>query len=138
MALKAAVSIGECIILDNSSVTRHYLPAMIKTFRDKDTEQIFSRQFSLRFSPNLHRSAWKKLAMIDAAEHLDDLRVPPGNRLEKLTGNREDQSSIRINDQWRVCFGGLKETLTMLKSRIIIRRLLWLRNLLLFIPARYC
>jgi len=77
---------------------------MIKDFRDKETERLFSRNFSRRFPPHLHRIAWQKLAMLNAAERLDDLRVPPGNRLEKLSGNREGQYSIRINDQWRVCF----------------------------------
>ena len=77
---------------------------MIKTFRDKETEQLFLRHFSRCFSPNLHRAAWKKLAMLDAAEQLDDLRVPPGNRLEKLSGNCAGEYSLRINDQWRICF----------------------------------
>jgi proteic killer suppression protein len=77
---------------------------MIKSFRDKETEVIFSRQFSRRFSPNLHRAAWRKLAILDAAERLDDLRVPPGNRLERLSGDREGEHNIRINDQWRICF----------------------------------
>ena len=77
---------------------------MIKSFRDKETERLFQRQFSRRFPPNLHHIAWRKLAQIDAAERLDDLRVPPGNRLEKLSGKREGQHSIRINDQWRICF----------------------------------
>jgi proteic killer suppression protein len=78
--------------------------AVIKSFRDKETEQLFSRHFSRRFPPNLHKVAWRKLAILDAAEQLDDPRVPPGNRLEKLSGNREGQYSIRINDQWRICF----------------------------------
>jgi len=77
---------------------------MIKSFRDKETRRLFSRQFSRRFSPNLHRIAWRKLAILDAAERLDDLRIPPGNRLEKLSGDREGEHSIRINDQWRICF----------------------------------
>jgi proteic killer suppression protein len=77
---------------------------MIKSFRDKETERLFSRQFSRRFPPSLHRAAWRKLAILDAAEQLDDLRVPPGNRLEKLSGDREGEYSIRINDQWRICF----------------------------------
>jgi proteic killer suppression protein len=77
---------------------------MIRSFRDKETEQIFLRRFSRRFPPELHRIAWRKLAMLDAAERLDDLQVPPGNRLEKLSGDREGQYSIRINDQWRICF----------------------------------
>jgi proteic killer suppression protein len=77
---------------------------MIRSFRDKETEQVFLRRFSRRFPPGLHRTAWRKLAMLDAAERLDDLHVPPGNRLEKLSGDREGQYSIRINDQWRMCF----------------------------------
>jgi proteic killer suppression protein len=77
---------------------------MIKTFRDKDTESIFARQFSKRFPANLFTVAWRKLAILDAAEKLDDLRVPPDNRLEKLSGDRAGQYSIRINDQWRICF----------------------------------
>ncbi|MBU2609912.1 MAG: type II toxin-antitoxin system RelE/ParE family toxin [Chloroflexi bacterium] len=77
---------------------------MIKTFRDKDTESIFSRRFSKRLPTGLHKIAWRKLAVLDAAERLDDLHVPPGNRLEKLSGDRAGQYSIRINDQWRICF----------------------------------
>ncbi len=77
---------------------------MIKSFRDKETAQLFARQFSRRFPANLHRVAWSKLAILDAAERLEDLRIPPGNRLEKLTGDREGQYSIRINQRYRVCF----------------------------------
>ncbi len=77
---------------------------MIKSFRDKETERLFQRHFSRRFPPSLHRIAWKKLAILEAAEQLDDLRVPPGNHLEKLSGNREGEYSIRINEQWRLCF----------------------------------
>lgn len=77
---------------------------MIKSFRNKETERLFLRHFSRRFPANLHRIAWRKLALLDAAERLDELRVPPGNRLEKLSGEREGTYSIRINDQWRVCF----------------------------------
>ena len=77
---------------------------MIKTFRDKETEQLFQRQSSRRFPANLHQAMWRKLAILNAAERLDDLRVPPGNRLEKLSGKRAGQHSIRVNDQWRVCF----------------------------------
>jgi len=77
---------------------------VIKSFRDKETERIFSRHLSRRFPPDLQRIAWQKLAMIDAAERLDDLRIPPGNHLEKLSGTWEGEHSIRINNQWRVCF----------------------------------
>jgi len=77
---------------------------MIKSFRDKEAERVFLRQFSRRLPPELQRVAQRKLAILDAAEWLDDLRVPPGNRLEKLSGDRAGQYSIRISDRWRVCF----------------------------------
>ena len=77
---------------------------MIKTFRDKDTESVFARQVARKFPATLLKVAWRKLAILDAAGSLDDLRVPPGNRLEKLLGERAGQYSIRINDQWRICF----------------------------------
>jgi proteic killer suppression protein len=77
---------------------------MIKSFRDKGTERVFGRERVRRFDLTLQRLAQRKLAMLDAAETLNDLRVPPGNRLEKLTGMRRGQYSIRINDQWRICF----------------------------------
>lgn len=77
---------------------------MIKSFRDKETERLFARQYSRRFPANLQRVAWRKLAILDAAEQLEDLHVPPGNRLEKLSGDRQGQYSVRINDQWRICF----------------------------------
>lgn len=77
---------------------------MIKSFRCKDTEKLFLRGFVSRFSSNIRRNALRKLLLLDAAERLDDLRVPPGNRLEKLGGERQGQHSIRINDQWRICF----------------------------------
>jgi len=83
---------------------RVIIKTMIKFFRDTETERLFRREFSRRFPVNLLRIAWAKLAILDAAERLDDLRVPPGNRLEKLFEDREGQYSIRINDQWRVCF----------------------------------
>jgi proteic killer suppression protein len=77
---------------------------MIKSFRCKETQKLFLRQRSFRFPADLHRTALRKLLLLDAAEKLEDLRVPPGNRLEKLSGNRQGQHSIRINDQWRICF----------------------------------
>jgi len=89
--------------LANNSAPRYHWP-MIKSFRDKETERLFQRHFSKRLPPNLHRLAWRKLVQIDAAERLDDLRAPPGNRLEKLSGDRAGQYSIRINDRWRICF----------------------------------
>ena len=77
---------------------------MIKTFSDKDTEHIFARHAVRRWSAQVQRAARRKLVQIDASEQLDDLRIPPGNRLEKLRGDRAGQYSIRINDQWRICF----------------------------------
>lgn len=77
---------------------------MIKSFRDRETQKLFSRQYSRRFPTALHRTAWRKLAILDGAEQLGDLRVPPGNRLEKLSGDRGGQHSIRVNSQWRICF----------------------------------
>jgi toxin HigB-1 len=77
---------------------------MIKTFRCKQTEKVFLRKPVTKFPQEIHRRALRKLLLIDAAEKLDDLRVPPGNQLERLGGDRKGQYSIRINEQWRVCF----------------------------------
>jgi len=77
---------------------------MIRTFGDKETERLFHREPVKKFPPPVRRPALRKLLLVDAAESLDDLRVPPGNRLEKLHGNREGQYSSRIDDRWRVCF----------------------------------
>jgi len=77
---------------------------MIRDFRCKETEKIFNRQFSRKFPADIQRTALRKLALLDAAELLGDLKIPPSNRLEKLTGDRKGQYSIRINDQWRICF----------------------------------
>jgi len=77
---------------------------MIKTFRDKETELVAQRRFSKRLPQDIQRKAKMKLDIIEAADALDDLRVPPGNRLEALSGDRAGQHSIRINDQWRICF----------------------------------
>ena len=77
---------------------------MIKSFGDRDTERLFARDPVRRYPAELRRVMLRKLVAIDAAEALDDLRVPPSNRLEKLRGDRAGQHSIRVNDQWRVCF----------------------------------
>lgn len=77
---------------------------MIKSFADKETEQIFMREVSRRFAPDIQRKARMKLEILDAAEALQDLRIPPSNHLEKLYGERQGQHSIRINNQWRICF----------------------------------
>ena len=76
---------------------------MIRSFSCRDTEALFNRQRVRRFQ-QFERVAQRKLAMVNAAVILDDLRVPPGNRLERLLGDREGQHSIRINQQWRICF----------------------------------
>jgi proteic killer suppression protein len=75
-----------------------------RSFNDPETEPIFKRERSRNLPQNIHRSALKKLLVLDAADALADLRVPPGNRLEKLSGDRKGQHSNRINDQWRICF----------------------------------
>jgi len=77
---------------------------MIGSFADKETEKIFGRAFSRKLPADIQRIARRKLEILDAAENLNDLRIPPANRLEKLSGDREGQHSIRINDQWRICF----------------------------------
>jgi len=77
---------------------------VIKTFANKEPEKLFQREVSRSFPPEIIRKARSKLEILDAAEKLDDLKVPPGNRLEKLSGDREGQHSIRINQQWRICF----------------------------------
>ena len=77
---------------------------MIRSFRDRETERLFRREPVQKLPPDVRRVALRKLVLLDAAESIEDLRVPPGNRLEKLTGDRSGQHSIRINDQWRVCF----------------------------------
>jgi toxin HigB-1 len=76
---------------------------MIRSFADRDTRRLFEDEATRRFS-GIERAARRKLLLLDAAGRLDDLRVPPGNRLEVLRGDRAGQYSIRINDQWRICF----------------------------------
>jgi proteic killer suppression protein len=78
--------------------------AVIRSFRDATTERLWSRQRVKGLDPRIQRLALRKLVMLDAAELLDDLRIPPGNRLEALKGRRAGQYSIRINQQWRICF----------------------------------
>jgi proteic killer suppression protein len=82
---------------------------MIKTFADRETEKLFGRMFSRKLPQSIQLAARIKLEILDAAEVLQDLRIPPSNRLEKLSGNREGQYSIRINDQWRICFAWQQE-----------------------------
>ena len=77
---------------------------MIKSFRDKETEKIFNRHLSKKLPQYIQPLARRKLVILDSATELDTLRVPPGNKLEALKGDRKGQHSIRINDQWRICF----------------------------------
>ena len=77
---------------------------MIKSFACKETEKIFSGRFSKKLPRDIQRIAERKLVMLHYAATLDDLRIPPANRLEKLSGDRQGQHSIRINQQWRICF----------------------------------
>lgn len=77
---------------------------MIQSFANSDTKKVWTRKHVPRFGPDLQRIANRKMLILDAAETINDLRVPPGNRLEQLQGGRKGQHSVRINDQWRVCF----------------------------------
>ena len=77
---------------------------MIRSFRCRDTERVFQREFVRRFPRDIQQRAFMKLNAINAATTLQDLRLPPSNRLEALKGNRQGRHSIRINDQWRICF----------------------------------
>jgi len=78
--------------------------SVIRSFGDRDAERLFERQRIKRLGPEVQRVALRKLRMLDAAVGLEDLRVPPGNRLERLRGDRAGQHSIRVNDRWRICF----------------------------------
>lgn len=77
---------------------------MLRSFADKETERVWKRRAVRKLDQGTQRIALRKLLILDAAEALDDLRVPPGNRLEKLKGDRAGTYSIRINRQWRICF----------------------------------
>lgn len=81
---------------------------MIRSFRCAETERIFNRDRSRRLPQSIQRSALRKLRMLHRAVTINDLRSPPANHLERLRGDREGQYSIRINDQWRVCFEWLE------------------------------
>jgi len=78
---------------------------VIQNFKDKEVQKIFERQRSRKLPSEIQQVALRKLRMLNRAETLQDLRVPPANRLERLVGDRDGQYSIRINDQWRICFG---------------------------------
>ena len=77
---------------------------MIISFKDKETEKIWRQEYSKKLPVDIQRIGLRKLIIINRAKGLNDLKIPPGNKLEKLEGDRENQYSIRINDQWRICF----------------------------------
>ena len=78
--------------------------SMIRSFADKETEKIFNQIFSKKLPQTIQKTALRKLLMIDNAGNIEDLRIPPSNHLERLEGDRVGQYSIRINDQYRICF----------------------------------
>jgi len=90
-------------VLDNHDVLRYY-HYVILSWRDKETERLWSGIPSRRLPSNIQRAARRKLLMLHAAVSLADLKVPPGNRLHALAGDRTGQLSISVNDQWRICF----------------------------------
>lgn len=91
------------VLIDNNNALRYYV-IMIKSFADKNTEIIWNRQWINSMPKEVQRVAYRKLIMLHRAISLNDLRVPPGNRLEKLSGDRSGEMSIRINKQYRICF----------------------------------
>ena len=90
-----------CSVIDE---TRYILGRVIRSFGNKDTDRLWHREFVPSIDPRIHSVALRKLRQVGSAESLDDLRVPPGTRLEPLKGDRAGQHSIRINDQCRICF----------------------------------
>ena len=77
---------------------------MIRSFKGRETRKVFERTGSRKLPEECQRTGLRKLLVLDAAEDLRDLLVPPGNRLEALSGDRKGQHSIRVNEQWRICF----------------------------------
>jgi proteic killer suppression protein len=77
---------------------------VIISFKDKETEKVWNQVYSKKLPYNIQKPGLRKLIMLERAKDLNDLRIPPGNKLEKLSGDREGQYSIRINNQWRICF----------------------------------
>jgi proteic killer suppression protein len=97
------ITVSFNLTFDVNNALRYYI-IMIKSFRDRETEKIFNRHFSKKFPSDIQHQTLRKLVMLDAAPELIALRIPPGNKLEALKGGRKGQHSIRINDQWRICF----------------------------------
>jgi len=94
---------GALVTLDVTNGSR-YAASVIRSFRDAETRKVFERERARKLPPDVQRRAHRKLLLLNAAERFEELRVPPGNRLERLVGDRAGQYSIRINDQWRICF----------------------------------
>ena len=90
-------------MVDANSTTRYYWQ-VIRGFRDRDTQAVASRQRVTKFPEDIQHRAQRKLMVLNNAADLNDLRVPPGNRWEMLSGDRSGQHSIRVNEQWRICF----------------------------------
>jgi toxin HigB-1 len=91
------------LMLDVTDASRYYWE-VIQSFADDTTERVWNRERAPRLGADIQRAAQKKLRQLNAADNINDLRIPPGNRLEKLVGSRAGQHSIRINDQYRICF----------------------------------
>ncbi len=89
--------------VDTNSV-KYYYESVIRSYRDRDTQTVAERRRVRKLAHDIQKRAQRKLMMLNNAQDLNDLRVPPGNRLEALQGYRDGQYSIRINDQWRICF----------------------------------
>lgn len=92
---------------------------MIKSFGDKETEKVFYQMFSKKIPITIQKTALRKLIMINNSNSLEDLKSPPSNRLEKLSRDREGQWSIRINDQWRICFVPINDGKDYIKVEIV-------------------
>lgn len=91
-------------MLGANSAVRYYTGLVIRSYKDKDTQAVAERRRVPSFPEDIQRRAQRKLMILNNAMNFDDLRVPPGNRLKTLSGDRAGQHSIRINDQWRICF----------------------------------
>ena len=83
---------------------RYSIATMIDNFKCDETKKIFNREFSRKLPQNIQKIAFRKLRMLHRSSTIQDLRIPPANKLEALSGQRKGQYSIRINDQWRICF----------------------------------
>ncbi len=103
---KEKLLILEIISLDDTIAIRYYITneIMIVNFKCKETEKIFNREWSKKFPPDIQKKAKDKLRILNYAETLDALKLPYSNNLKELKGERKKQYSIRINDQWRICF----------------------------------